>query len=52
MKLNMFTEWWPIFLSLNVLIIGTAIHGPLARYAKLQVRMRGECRERFPRHRR
>ena len=27
-------------------------HGPLARYAKLQVRMRRECRERFPRHRR
>ena len=28
------------------------IHGPLARYAKLRVRMRRECRERFPRHRR
>ena len=28
------------------------IHGPLARYAKLWVRMRQECRERFPRHRR
>ena len=27
-------------------------HGPLARYAKLRVRMRRECRERFPRHRR
>ena len=26
--------------------------GPLARYAKLRVRMRRECRERFPRHRR
>ena len=26
-------------------------HGPLARYAKLRVRMRRECRERFPRHR-
>ena len=26
-------------------------HGPLARYAKLGVRMRRECRERFPRHR-
>ena len=28
-----------------------SIHGPLARYAKLRVRMRRECRERFPRHR-
>ena len=27
------------------------LHGPLARYAKLRVRMRRECRERFPRHR-
>ena len=27
-------------------------HGPLARYVKLRVRMRRECRERFPRHRR
>ena len=27
-------------------------HGPLARYAKLRVRMRRECRERFPHHRR
>ena len=27
-------------------------HGPLARYAKLRVRMRRECLERFPRHRR
>ena len=27
------------------------VHGPLARYAKLRVRMRRECRERFPRHR-
>ena len=25
-------------------------HGPFARYAKLRVRMRRECRERFPRH--
>ena len=23
-------------------------HGPLARYVKLRVRMRRECRERFP----
>ena len=28
------------------------VYGPLARYAKSQVRMRRECRERFPRHRR
>ena len=28
------------------------VHGPLARYVKLRVRMRRECRERFPRHRR
>ena len=28
------------------------LHGPLARYVKLRVRMRRECRERFPRHRR
>ena len=27
-------------------------NGPLARYAKLRVRMRRECRERFPRDRR
>ena len=27
-------------------------HGPLARYVKLRVRMRRECRERFLRHRR
>ena len=25
-------------------------HGPLARYGNLRVRMRRECRERFPRH--
>ena len=29
-----------------------SFHGSLARYAKLRVRMRRECRERFPRHRR
>ena len=28
------------------------VHGPLARYANLRVRMRRECRERFPRHHR
>ena len=28
-----------------------SVHGPLARYVKLRVRMRRECRERFPRHR-
>ena len=27
------------------------VHGPLARHIKLRVRMRRECRERFPRHR-
>ena len=27
-------------------------HGPLASYVKLRARMRRECRERFPRHRR
>ena len=27
-------------------------NGPLARYVKLRVRMRRECRESFPRHRR
>ena len=26
-------------------------HGPLARYIKLRMRMRRECRERFPHHR-
>ena len=30
----------------------TSWHGPLARYAKLRVRMHRLCRERFPRHRR
>ena len=29
-----------------------ATNGPLARLAKSRVRMRRECRERFPRHRR
>ena len=28
------------------------LHGPLARYVKSRVRMRRECRKRFPRHRR
>ena len=28
------------------------MHGPLARYVKLRVRMRRECRERFPCHQR
>ena len=27
------------------------LHGPLARYVKFRVRMRRECRERFPHHR-
>ena len=27
------------------------LHGPLTRYVKLRLRMRRECRERFPRHR-
>ena len=36
--------WWASCIS--------ARHGPLARYVKLRVRMRRECRERFPRHRR
>ena len=33
-------------------ISGATVNGPLARYTKLRVRMRRECRERFPRHRR
>ena len=33
-------------------LIDSSRHGPLARYVKLRVRMRRECRERFPRHRR
>ena len=32
--------------------IAIAPNGPLTRYAKLRVRMRRECRERFPRHHR
>ena len=28
----------------------TCSNGPLTRYVKLRVRMRWECRERFPRH--
>ena len=32
--------------------IHSHVNGPLARYAKLRVRMRRECRERFPRHHR
>ena len=40
-------------LSSPMLNSGTRpFHGSLARYAKLRVRMRRECRERFPRHRR
>ena len=30
---------------------GIAQYGPLTRYVKLRMRMRQECRERFPRHR-
>ena len=29
----------------------TRLHGPLARYINCRLRMRRECRERFPRHR-
>ena len=39
----------------GVIRIGSAcyhFHGPLARYGKLRVRMRRECQEHFPRHRR
>ena len=41
-------QWWPSILP----EISITCHGPLARYVKLRVRMRRECRERFPRHRR
>ena len=34
------------------LVTQILLHGPLTRYVKLRVRMRRECRERFPRHRR
>ena len=37
---------------MQLLICTKHLHGPLARYVKLRVRMRRECRERFPRHRR
>ena len=47
---------WKILQWRRVSVMTSAIttnpmHGPLARYAKLRVRMRRECRERFPRHR-
>ena len=45
-----------IYTSNNVTTTGnfmtSQVNGPLARYAKSRVRMRWECRERFPRHRR
>ena len=40
-----------IITSRNMLFYVITHHGLLARYAKLRVRMRRECRERFPRHR-
>ena len=38
--------------DISIIRLGWALYGPLTRYAKLRVRMRRECRERFPRHRR
>ena len=44
-----------IFALLNIRTISLTWfkwdHGPLTKYAKLRLRMRCECRERFPRHR-
>ena len=40
------------FMCQDIRIKWLMLHGPLTRYAKLRVRMRRECRERFPRHRR
>ena len=39
-------------LSCHDIMIICRFHGPLARYVKLRVRMRWECREGFPHHRR
>ena len=42
-----------IMYTLHTCLISMGLrNGLLARYAKLRVRMRRECRERFPRHRR
>ena len=41
----------PKRLWLANLLLWHMSHGPLARYVNLRVRMRRECRERFPRHR-
>ena len=40
--------WFGAFLWL---VDGTGCHGPLARYVNCGLRVRRECRERFPRHR-
>ena len=37
-------------LQLNLLVMEAFIHGPLAGYVKLGVRMHWECREHFPHH--
>ena len=41
-----------IILCSTKVVLWHARYGPLARYVKLRVRMRRECQERFPRHRR
>ena len=38
-------------LLITPLFTVTRLHGPLARYINCRLRMRRECRERFPRHR-
>ena len=50
--LSVFKYSWHKVISETNVDICLRINGPLARYAKLRVRMRRECRERFPRHRR
>ena len=39
-----------VILGFRMFCVTFFVNGPLARYAKLRVRMRRECRERFPRH--
>ena len=49
------TEYWSTFTQPQRVVehvIFHMVHGPLARYSKLRVRMRRECWERFSRHRR
>ena len=50
-KCNSLLRTLQFTLSTHMLLYHRVPHGPLGKYVKLRVRMRRECRERFPRHR-